>query len=122
MLEVDAEPTRVQGPPALIASVVHNLVANALHHTERGWVRVSLRDRVLTVADTGLGIPPEDLERIFERRFRGRTSAGLGLGLYLVRRITLRLGWEIGVESTSSGTRFVIRLPEPPFSPAATQS
>lgn len=113
LLEVDTEPTHVQGPPALIASVVHNLVANALHHTERGWVRVSLRDRVLTVADSGRGIPPEELDRIFERRFRGSASAGLGLGLYLVRRITQRLGWDIGVESTSSGTRFHVRLPAP---------
>jgi signal transduction histidine kinase len=121
-LEVDAEPTRVQGPPALIASVVHNLVANALHHTERGWVRVSLRDRVLTVADTGRGIPPEDLDRIFERRFRGSASAGLGLGLYLVRRIIRRLSWDIAVESTSSGTRFHVRLPELPVTPGPTQT
>jgi signal transduction histidine kinase len=122
-LEVDAEPTRVHGPPALIASVVHNLVLNALHHTERGWVRVSLRERVLTVADTGRGIPPEDLDRIFERRFRGTASAGFGLGLYLVRRITERLGWTIGVESTSSGSRFHLQIPAHDAArPESTQS
>ena len=58
---------------------------------------------------TGIGIPPKDLSRIFERRYRGAQSRGLGLGLYLVSRICQRLGWTIQTSSAEgSGTIFRI--------------
>jgi signal transduction histidine kinase len=63
----------------------------------------------LLVHDTGVGISPQDLTRIFERRYRGTQSRGLGLGLYLVSRVCERLGWRITAESEPGrGTTFRI--------------
>jgi signal transduction histidine kinase len=70
---------------------------------------------VLTVADTGIGIPAEDLPHVWERLFRGdrsRSERGLGLGLSLVRAIALAHGGDVAVESTpGKGSRFALRLP-----------
>jgi signal transduction histidine kinase len=70
---------------------------------------------VLTVADTGIGIPAEDLPHVWERLFRGdrsRSERGLGLGLSLVRAIALAHGGDVAVESTpGKGSRLVMRLP-----------
>lgn len=92
--------------------VLVNLIRNAARYTERGFVRVSYSDRRLTVADSGSGIPPEHLPRIFERHYRGSgDSDGLGLGLAIVKRICDRAGWTIDVASTpAAGTVFSITL------------
>jgi signal transduction histidine kinase len=91
--------------------VVNNLLLNAVNFTQSGSVNVKLTPGELTVRDTGIGIPPQDLSRIFERRYRGSQSRGLGLGLYLVSRICERLGWVIETESAEGqGTTFRIRL------------
>lgn len=108
---VELEPVVVKGSPVMVASVVNNLLLNAVNYTQRGTINVTLTRDTLTVRDTGIGIPPEDLGRIFERRYRGAQSRGLGLGLYLVSRICDRLGWRIETESRSGeGTTFRIRL------------
>ena len=110
-LLVELEPVVVKGSPVMVASVVNNLLLNAVNYTQRGTINVTLTRDSLTVRDTGIGIPPEDLARIFERRYRGAQSRGLGLGLYLVSRICDRLGWRIETESRSGeGATFRIRL------------
>jgi signal transduction histidine kinase len=109
----------LSGNPAQLAEVVQNLVANAVHYTENGQVRVRTANSavgiVLEVADTGLGIAPEDVPHIFERLFRGvRTShvPGTGLGLALVKTIITQHRGEIAVQSTpGSGTMFTVVLP-----------
>lgn len=104
-----------------LSVVVRNLVHNALKFTERGWVRAQLRveeDAVIVeVADTGIGIAPEDQETIFEA-FRqsadgvGRRAGGTGLGLYIVRRFVQQLGGTVRLQSArGEGTTFTIRLP-----------
>ena len=110
-LVVAAEPVMVTGAPVMVACVVNNLLLNAVNFTQNGSIEVKLTARELTVRDTGIGIPPQDLSRIFERRYRGAQSRGLGLGLHLVSRICDRLGWSIDTESTEGrGTTFRIRL------------
>lgn len=110
-VSVEVEPVVVRGSPVMVACVVNNLLLNAMHFTQQGSIEVVLSPDTLTVRDTGLGIPPEDLSRIFERRYRGAQSRGLGLGLYLVNRICDRLGWAIEIESRAGqGTTFKIRL------------
>lgn len=95
----------------LASSVINNLLTNAIQHTAQGRIDVYLSDHELIVADTGTGIPAEDIAHIFERRYRGNNSRGHGLGLYLVKQMSIRLGWQIEVESTMGiGTRFVIKL------------
>jgi signal transduction histidine kinase len=104
-------PQRVQAPAGMVASVINNLIVNALHYTERGRVDVRLFPGGFSVQDSGSGIAAEELDRIFERRYRGAQSNGLGLGLYLVRRIVDRLGWTISVRSAlGAGTCFEVRF------------
>jgi signal transduction histidine kinase len=110
-LNVEVEPVVVAGAPVMVACVVNNLLLNAVNFTQEGFIDVKLTQTELTVRDTGIGIPPKDLSRIFERRYRGAQSRGLGLGLYLVSRICQRLGWTIQSSSAEgSGTIFRILL------------
>jgi len=111
-LYIEVEPVTVAGAPVMVACVVNNLLLNAVNYTQNGLIEVRLTPAVLLVHDTGVGIPPQDLSRIFERRYRGSNSRGLGLGLYLVNRICERLGWTIETQSAPGlGTTFRIRLP-----------
>ena len=115
---VALEPVAVNGAPVMVACVVNNLLLNAVNFTQSGAINVRLTPSELIVRDTGIGIPPQDLSRIFERRYRGTQSRGLGLGLYLVSRICQRLGWVIETESAEGlGTTFRVRL-APPAAPA----
>jgi signal transduction histidine kinase len=117
-LNVAVEPVTVAGSPVMVACVVNNLLLNAVNFTQAGTIDVKLTPQELLVRDTGIGIPPSDLSRIFERRYRGAHSRGLGLGLYLVNRICQRLGWSIETSSTEgSGTTFRILLAATPVAP-----
>ena len=86
-------------PPALLAIVVGNLVRNAVAHGEGAAVSVRLERERLTVSDAGVGIPGEELGRVFQRYYRGSASRGAGIGLSLVKRICDRNDWEILLES-----------------------
>jgi signal transduction histidine kinase len=107
--------------PVKLRMVLKNLIANALKFTEQGTVRVSA-DRAgermrLTVSDSGIGIPPEELPHLFEP-FRqahaqlSRGAGGAGLGLFIVRRLVDLLGGTIAVSSVpGQGTSFAVELP-----------
>jgi signal transduction histidine kinase len=102
-----------------VEQVVVNLLSNAVRYGRGQPVRVGLsgapEEVVLTVEDRGVGIAQADLERIFERfeRVGGRcTPGGLGLGLYISRRIVESLGGRIQAESKlGEGSRFTLILP-----------
>jgi signal transduction histidine kinase len=103
-----------------LARVIQNLLVNAVRHTPAdGSVRIEARlaaDALeVAVADTGEGIAPEDLARVFDPFFRAdpaRQGAGAGLGLALAKRIVEALGGEISAESEPShGARFAVTLP-----------
>lgn len=115
--------SQVRVDPDRLGEVLANLLANALRHTPAGG-RVDLTARglgdklELAVTDTGEGIPPELLERVFERFFRvdparTRNSGGSGLGLTITRAIVEAHGGRVWAESAgrSGGARFVVRLP-----------
>lgn len=114
------EDAYVKADPTDLAVALDNLLDNAIKYTEKGSVAVSLSvssDSVmLDVTDTGIGIPAEDLGRIFERfyrvdRARSRDSGGTGLGLSLVRHVIERANGSIEVSSTpGSGTTFRMTL------------
>ncbi len=107
--------------PVQIEQVVLNLVDNAVNYTAQGSVEVSLeRDgdkAILIVRDTGLGISPEHIERVFERfyrvdRGRSRATGGTGLGLSIVRHIVEAHGGRVGLESVlGQGSVFRVELP-----------
>jgi signal transduction histidine kinase len=106
--------------PRRLAEVIGNLLSNAIKFTpEGGSVTASLDregdDAVLEVADTGVGIPADEVGRLFERFFRASTAAtirGTGLGLSIARSIAEAHGGTISVRSTEGvGTTFTLELP-----------
>jgi signal transduction histidine kinase len=108
-LDVHIEPVVLSVSPGMAVCVIGNLLLNAVNFTRQGLIEVKLTPAGLVVRDTGAGIAPADLSHIFERRYRGPQSRGLGLGLYLVSRICERLGWRIQADSAPGvGTRFTI--------------
>jgi PAS domain S-box-containing protein len=117
-LEYEAAPDlpRVECDPERIEQVLTNLVENALKFTPAGGsIRVSARAAAghveLEVADTGKGIPPHELDHLFERYWKG-TEGGTGLGLYIAKRIVEAHGGTIAVDSCAGlGSRFYFRLP-----------
>lgn len=82
----------------LLRVVLANLIRNAFSYTERGRVCISLEENGVTVEDTGIGISPEQLRRVFDRYYMG-PSGGEGIGLSLVKRICRRYGWNIDIDS-----------------------
>jgi len=103
-----------------LRQVLINLLSNAIKYTEAGHASLTVRYRSevaeFEIADTGFGIAPEDLERIFEPFERGRgpevrAQPGTGLGLTISRLLTQIMGGELSVRSTpGEGTTFVVRL------------
>jgi signal transduction histidine kinase len=115
-----ADPLAVRADRTRALQALANLVDNAVKFTPSGGEVVlgARRDGTtvaLSVADTGIGIPAEDLPHVWERLFRGdrsRSERGLGLGLSLVKAIALAHGGEAAVESVpENGSRFTLRLP-----------
>jgi len=96
-----------------------NLIDNAIKYTEKGVITVSAerteQNIRVSIADTGIGIPPQHLAHIFERFYRvetARSTGGAGLGLAIVQQIAHAHGGEITVESVpNAGTIFTIQLP-----------
>jgi PAS domain S-box-containing protein len=112
----------VNGDPVRLSQAIDNLLSNAIKFTPRGGtVTVSLDfdDTVatVTVSDTGMGIPAEEMDKLFGRFFRATTAtsnavAGVGLGLTITRAIVLAHGGSMTVASeVGVGTRFTMTLP-----------
>src|SRR5690606_28377373 len=108
--------------PVKLETVFNNLLSNAIKFTPSGGrVTCSLRtaaepaDRVmLTVEDTGPGIPAQEQERVFERFYQGSNSVlgGTGIGLAFVREMVRVHGGQVELESTpGAGSRFIVSLP-----------
>ena len=118
-----------------VAQILRNFVSNALKFTQRGEVRVSARcdrkpdgDRVIfAVADTGIGIAPADLDRIFQEFAQvespiQRTVKGIGLGLPLSRKLAELLGGSVTVQSCPGlGSTFSLAIPRLPADQAVTE-
>lgn len=96
--------------------VLEQLLSNAVKYTPHGSVTVCLREpQTLVIQDTGLGIAPEDLPRVFERGYTGKLGRvdqrSTGIGLYLCRRTLSQLGHTISIQSTpGKGTAVSIHL------------
>lgn len=123
LCEVDDLPDRLVADSTLLDQVVTNLLANAVKYSPKGG-QVLVKgwregDRALfSVSDQGVGIPPEDLPRLFQRFFRARTStgiAGTGIGLNFVKRLVEMHGGTITVQSVEGGgSTFTVDLPMRP--------
>jgi two-component system sensor histidine kinase BaeS len=110
------EETWVEADQDRLLQVASNLVENALRETPAGGrVTVAAEPGRLSVADTGAGIPPEDLPHAFERFYLydkvGKDRpVGSGLGLAIVLQLVRAMGGDVHVESGAGGTTFVVQL------------
>lgn len=118
-----ASGVQVYGDEPMLIAAVHNLVSNAVQYSpERSRIGVGVThvDGVVEIAvtDQGIGIPEEDLERVFERFYRidparARNTGGTGLGLSIVKHAVQNHGGDVRVWSqVGRGSTFTIRLPE----------
>jgi len=120
-LKAEAGLLPLAGDSFQLEQMLVNLIDNAVKHTEKGTVAVSLttkdRNIVIDVRDTGIGIPEEHLTHIFERFYvvdksRSRKLGGTGLGLSIVKHIVMAHRGKISVRSRlGEGTTFTIELP-----------
>ena len=120
---IPATPVWLVGDPTRLAQVVANLVNNAAKYTEKGgqiWLTAEQTgdDVVLRVRDTGVGIPPDLLPRIFDLFVQAgqtldRSHGGMGIGLTLVRHLVEMHGGTVEASSAGpgQGSEFVVRLP-----------
>ncbi|HRP74428.1 MAG TPA: HAMP domain-containing sensor histidine kinase [Rhodocyclaceae bacterium] len=111
-LSIESEDTRHYSAP-LLRTVMSNLLRNALHYTDSGFIHLVLRDGSFSVIDSGVGIPEHERERMFAAFTRGDTSRGdgFGIGLSLVQRICDSQGWQIALdERPEGGCEFRVRL------------
>ena len=122
----------VQGPPARLRYVFDHLVSDAIRYTPPGGkvvleAQVAEEQAIVRVSDTGVGIPQEEIPRIFEKFYRATNVAtrfaGSGLGLSLVHTIVTQVGGRIWVESEEGkGTTFTVVLPVAPVQPTPVAS
>jgi len=127
VLEIaDSVPEAIESDPTRLRQVLQNLVGNAIKFTESGHVRVSLfverspqgaGTLGIAVSDTGIGIPPEDRQRILEPfaqvdSSRSKRVGGIGLGLSIVERVVHGMNGSLALDSTEGvGSCFTVRLP-----------
>ncbi len=122
LLDLEDSPSPVQGDSAELERIFLNLLENAIKYNRLGGnIRVCVarsgEEAVVEVRDSGIGIPPEAKERIFERFYRvdkgrARDEGGTGLGLAIVKHGVHRHGGSLEVESTlGKGSTFTVRLP-----------
>jgi len=111
----------VHSDPLLLERIIENFVSNAIRYTDKGGVSIECRpgfsETVISVTDTGPGIPPDEIQRIFEEYYqldnpmRDR-SKGLGLGLSIAKHISGLLGHQLSVQSAQGqGSTFSIEVP-----------
>jgi two-component system phosphate regulon sensor histidine kinase PhoR len=131
-LETAADLPPIDGDPFRLEQMFVNLVDNAIKYTEKGSVRVRLEKAgggvVVEVEDSGIGIPEEDQNRVFERFYvvdksRSRKTGGTGLGLSIVKHIVLLHGGRIDLKSRPGvGSTFRVFLPSPPAEPFSKEA
>jgi len=116
----ELSPAEITGDAERLGLVITNLLTNAIQYNhESGEVKVTSKLEngiaILTVKDTGQGIPAEDLPRVFERFYRAdksRSSGNAGLGLAISKAIITAHGGSIDAASEENiGTTFTVRLP-----------
>jgi PAS domain S-box-containing protein len=123
LLELPDSPVRLEADPARLEQIMANLLNNAAKYTMPGGrigLSVGIQDHeaVIRVRDTGIGVPPDVLERVFEPFVQSegtlaRTEGGLGVGLTLVRSLAEMHGGSVEAHSPGlgQGSEFVVRLP-----------
>lgn len=111
--EEAGHPSEARYNATFLHAVMGNLLRNALHYTDDGFIALTLYEDGFMVEDSGVGIPEEKREAMFEPFVRGneQRGEGLGLGLSLVQRICANQGWSVNLTPREpNGCRFKVRL------------
>jgi signal transduction histidine kinase len=100
-IEIDApEELVVQASEKVLSVLIGNLIRNALNYTDEGEILISIRDRLLTIEDSGKGMPEGQVEELFKPFVRGeRRRGGYGVGLTIVKRLSDHFGWPVTIDS-----------------------
>ncbi|MGH8316717.1 MAG: ATP-binding response regulator [Steroidobacteraceae bacterium] len=120
-LRIEAAAPAAHSDPSLVGQILRNLVSNAIKYTHQGWVDLrsapTARGVRLEVADTGVGIPADQLPQIYEEFYQigvasNTSRQGYGLGLSIVQRLVRLLGLKLEVRSeVGRGSTFALELP-----------
>jgi signal transduction histidine kinase len=105
----------VDAPGPAVASVIGNLLRNAVAYTDAGAVGIRIEASGIVIEDSGIGMEPAAVESAFRPYFRGQPQrlGGHGVGLTIVKRFADRFGWHVAIDSRSGvGTRVAVRFPE----------
>ena len=113
---------RILSDAVILKEILGNLVSNAIKYTNHnGEVRFAIKPKhnrvILSVSDTGMGIPKNSRDNVFSKFYRGdnvirKETSGTGLGLYLVKGLVSELGGEVWFDSTEDkGSTFYVSLP-----------
>jgi two-component system phosphate regulon sensor histidine kinase PhoR len=118
-----SSPEPVNGNAFLAEEIFFNIIDNAINYNrENGSVTITTseneRNITVEIRDTGIGIPADSMDRIFERFYRvdkgrSRNTGGTGLGLAIVKHSAQLMGWDVQVSSSDAGTSFSILIPKP---------
>ena len=84
--------------------IIGNILGNAIKYTEKGSIKITVKNNQVIVSDTGIGIPEELLPKLFERHVRGRglNQAGEGIGLAIVKRLCDQFHWNISIKNKTN--------------------
>jgi CheY-like chemotaxis protein len=137
VVECPAEVGAIRADPTRLRQALLNLASNASKFTERGLIRVDVRRRpddggrdwvTMAISDTGIGMTPEQMAKLFEEFTQADASTtrkygGTGLGLAISRRLCRMMGGDITVASTpGQGSTFTIRLPADARTPVRAEA
>ncbi|NEQ32606.1 MAG: HAMP domain-containing histidine kinase [Leptolyngbya sp. SIO4C5] len=123
VMDCDRAPAEVTTDEVRLRQIISNLLSNAVRYTEKGTIRMTCEQLdgqswTIAIADTGIGIPPEMQERIFEPYFRvgsaelDEQEEGTGLGLAIVNRLVVLLQGQIELTSVpNQGSTFTLTFP-----------
>lgn len=122
IIDIKGEDTSILGDEFKIEQLLINLIDNAINYTDKGFIKISFfkdeKNAIFEIEDSGIGIPKEHLNRIFERFYvvnksRSRKTGGTGLGLSIVKHIVSLHNGKIEVDSeVGKGTKFKITFPQ----------
>jgi two-component system phosphate regulon sensor histidine kinase PhoR len=122
LAELPEQSPVISGSARRLQQVITNLINNAINYTKEGEIKIRLLENSdeirVEVSDTGIGIPPQDLPRLFDEFYRGSNveTKGSGLGLSIARMIINAHGGKIWVESpnlaTGHGSIFIFTIPK----------
>lgn len=114
-IKIDFKPTKacIVTDEKWFIFVFEQIISNALKYIKKGQIFIYMKEKSLVIEDTGIGIPAEDLSRIFEKGFTGyngrENKKSTGIGLYLCKNIMDKLQWNITVDSeVGSGTKIYL--------------